>query len=369
MLKKTILPARLYSLDALRGLAALTVVFWHWQHFFFIGPKLSSEFILTHQPLFNLFFLFYRSGDHAVELFFSLSGFIFFLLYSQPISQGEVSAASFFVRRFTRLYPLHFLTLIFVMIEQFIYWKMQNHAFVYSKNDLFHFILNLFLIPSIGLEKGPSFNQVSWSVSVEFFLYIVFFVVCKLRRIDIKALLGLSVFGFIFAGIYLPFSRGIGYFFLGGCAYHAYRLILKIRYPKLILKILSFSTLSLWSLTIFASFHGWSLGTVFPEVFLFPSTILTLALLETHYGTLGRKISILGDISYSLYLWQFPLQLVFFMTVTLVGVNAAIFNHPIMLVTFFALLVLVSFFSHRYIEMPAQRYLQSKWLARYAISN
>lgn len=24
---------RFYSLDALRGIAALTVIFWHWQHF------------------------------------------------------------------------------------------------------------------------------------------------------------------------------------------------------------------------------------------------------------------------------------------------------------------------------------------------
>jgi peptidoglycan/LPS O-acetylase OafA/YrhL len=369
MLEKTILPVRLYSLDALRGLAALTIVFWHWQHFFFIGSNLSSEFILTNQPFFDLFFLLYQSGDHAVDLFFSLSGFIFFLLYSYPISQGNVSAANFFARRFTRLYPLHFLTLIVVMIEQFVFWKIQSHSFVYSKNDLFHFILNLFLIPSIGLEKGPSFNEPIWSVSVEIFLYIVFFVICKLRRIGIKTMLVLSAFGFIFASIYLPFSRGIGYFFLGGSAYRAYLLILKVRHPETILKILLFSTISLWSSTIFASFNGWSLGTVFPEIVLFPSTILTLALFETYYGTIGRKISILGDISYSLYLWQFPMQLIFFAIATLVGANVAIFNHPIILVTFFALLVLISFFSYRYIEMPAQRYLQSKWFARYSISH
>jgi hypothetical protein len=30
---------RFYALDAMRGLAALSVVFWHWPHFFFTGTS------------------------------------------------------------------------------------------------------------------------------------------------------------------------------------------------------------------------------------------------------------------------------------------------------------------------------------------
>ncbi|MDF7795325.1 hypothetical protein [Pseudomonas syringae] len=36
--------ARLYTLDVLRGVAALSVVFWHWQHFFYVDNKLTGRF-------------------------------------------------------------------------------------------------------------------------------------------------------------------------------------------------------------------------------------------------------------------------------------------------------------------------------------
>ncbi|WP_257012247.1 acyltransferase family protein [Pseudomonas moraviensis] len=72
----SVFPERLYALDALRGIAALAVVFWHWQHFFFQGAA-PGPLQREDQPLYSLFSLFYRHGGDAVSLFFSLSGFIF----------------------------------------------------------------------------------------------------------------------------------------------------------------------------------------------------------------------------------------------------------------------------------------------------
>jgi peptidoglycan/LPS O-acetylase OafA/YrhL len=159
---------RLYSLDALRGIAALSVVFWHWQHFY-MGA--STPLIVESQPLFSWFAPLYRNGDLAVDFFFLLSGFIFFWLYQSKIFKGEVSARDFFILRFSRLYPLHFLTLIIVAVQQFYYWKITSTSFIYAENNVFHFILNLFLASSIKLEKGFSFNAPIWSVSVEVFVY------------------------------------------------------------------------------------------------------------------------------------------------------------------------------------------------------
>ena len=361
MLKKIKLPARLYSLDALRGLAALAVIFWHWQHFFCIGPTLSSTFRITEQPLFSIFFLLYQNGDRAVDIFFSLSGFIFFWLYSRAISRGEISATDFFIRRFARLYPLHFLTLLFVALEQFVYWKMNQNFFVYQRNDLFNFILNLFLISSIGLEKGASFNEPAWSISVEFFLYIVFFMICKSNKTSTKFIIILSLLGFILSAFYSPLGRGIGSFFLGGCIYCVYSSVLATKKSEQILRIVIILTAGFWIAEIYASFNNFPLGKLFSAIILFPSTILTLALIETRQKEFGKRLSVLGDISYSSYLWHFPLQLFFFEASKLLGANINIFNSPIMLVAFFSLLLLISFFSHRYIEMPVQRYIQSWW--------
>ncbi len=55
-----LLPKHLYSLDVLRGIAALAVVFWHWKHFLVYGTGLDLEFInfpeldYDRQPLFPL---------------------------------------------------------------------------------------------------------------------------------------------------------------------------------------------------------------------------------------------------------------------------------------------------------------------------
>jgi peptidoglycan/LPS O-acetylase OafA/YrhL len=364
MLQKTKLPARLYSLDALRGLAALTIVFWHWQHFFCIGSTISSTFRPTEQPLFSVFFLFYRNGDRAVDLFFCLSGFIFFWLYSQAISRGEISAIDFFVRRFIRLYPLHLLTLLFVLIEQYAYWQMKHIYFVYQNNDLFHFVLNLFFVSSVGIEKGPSFNQPTWSVSVEFFLYIVFFATCKLNRINTKTIFILSLIGFILSAFYSPLGRGIGSFFLGGCVYRAYLYTLMTKKKDIIEKIIFVLTLAFWIATVFCSFNNVSLGTLFPAMILFPMTILSLVFVETQQISFGKSLSVLGDISYSSYLWHFPLQLIFFATSIFFGGNADSFNSPAILLGFFLLLLLISFVSYHYVEMPVQRYLKSWWFTR-----
>jgi Predicted acyltransferases len=110
-------PKHFYSLDALRGLAALAVVCWHWQHFFYQGQALK-EFSMASQPFYRVLSLFYNSGDRAVDLFFCLSGFVFYWLYSAKVKTGAVTAARFTVLRFSRLYPLHFVTLMAVLVMQ-----------------------------------------------------------------------------------------------------------------------------------------------------------------------------------------------------------------------------------------------------------
>src|SRR5882672_6997435 len=100
------IPGHLHSLDALRGIAALAVVAFHYSNFFTVGNALPASFNVSDQPFYGMVPLIYKSGWLAVDLFFTLSGFVFFWLYSARVSDRSVSAGKFFLLRFSRLYPL-----------------------------------------------------------------------------------------------------------------------------------------------------------------------------------------------------------------------------------------------------------------------
>lgn len=365
-------PARLYSLDALRGLAALAIIFWHWQHFYFSGATPPANFSIPSQPLYSLFFLFYRSGHLAVDMFFTLSGFIFFWLYSKSISEGKVSAGEFFILRFSRLYPLHFLTLILVAVGQALYLKTQGQYFVYADNDPYHFILNVFFASSVGLEKGLSFNSPTWSVSVEVFLYVVFFLLCRWAKGRLSIIFALSLLGFMILPLHLHMGRGLWAFFLGCSLYPLYLRLISHRTANRWPAPLYLLTVVLWVASIAFSLNEfvlvrrsalWWLTYLFPILVLFPVTILSLAVIETQNGALGKKLSLLGDISYSLYLWHFPLQLLCVGLADYFHVSRDIFKSPLAVLVFFCYLMIIAIISHRYFEMPAQRWLRYKFHA------
>ena len=171
-------PKHLYLLDILRGLASLTVVVWHYQHFYYVAPdKFSEEFVRSGQPFYAFLKPLYENGHLAVQLFFVLSGFVFYFVYSDAVRNRSVSAYTFLVHRVSRLYPLYFVTLLYVAVLQYGAQAELGSFIVYAYNDVEHFILSLFLATGWGLADGFSFNAPTWSVSVEVLVYAVFFVV------------------------------------------------------------------------------------------------------------------------------------------------------------------------------------------------
>jgi len=111
-------PATLCNIDLLRGIAAFAILLWHYQHFYF--PRAGVNGVADQravQPLFYMFSWFYLHGAWAVQFFWILSGFIFFHVYAQ---RGDVSLREFFGNRFSRLYPLHLITLCIVAVLQFV---------------------------------------------------------------------------------------------------------------------------------------------------------------------------------------------------------------------------------------------------------
>jgi peptidoglycan/LPS O-acetylase OafA/YrhL len=355
---------RFYSLDLLRGLAAITVVLHHFPLFVSVNNEQYS-FIMTHLPLFKWLAMFYHQGGLAVNLFFSLSGFVFFWIYSERVSRGFISASEFLWLRFSRLYPLHLLTLLIILVEQLVFERVNGHYFFAQQNDIKHFFLNLFFIQSWGMESSGTFNVPSWSISVEIALYVVFFIFCQLLPVRGAILLGISLLGFMIVQ-YAPMSQGVGSFFIGGFMFLLHQRIINSRHANVIAKALGYLTVYAWTIT-WALSLSWINTTEIehnlmlqycPIFILFPLTVLSLTVIETNKGFTGKIFSIIGDISYSVYLIHFPLQLVFYAVARGFTQDDAIFYSSWFMVAFFAVLLPLAWASYHYFELPMQKYLR-----------
>src|SRR6218665_1310018 len=103
----------LLGLELMRFACALAVLVWHYQHFYYVGG-VPVGFSREAQPWFQWLQPLYHHGFLGVQAFWCLSGFIFFWKYAQPVAGGRVAGWRFAALRFSRLYPLHLLTLLAV---------------------------------------------------------------------------------------------------------------------------------------------------------------------------------------------------------------------------------------------------------------
>ena len=356
-------PKRLYVLDASRGLAALAVVVYHWKHFSATIPL----------PATNYLKILYIHGQEGVNYFFILSGFIFFWIYKDRITSRSISLKRFALYRFARLYPLHLLTLVFVAVCQLVYMTATDHYFIYGFNDVYHFLLNLVLINQWGFQSGGSFNGPVWSVSVEELMYLIFFALCLMRIGKATFCIGASVVMFL-VGKSLYFEHevfnGLSMFFLGGFVYHMTRYV-SAKGNVVLTSLVQFIALASWIYVIAHYYYTpiaepiRSLGPIgtdfmefFPGYILFSFTICSLALFEINGVLSAKRLAWLGDLSYSMYMIHFPLQMVCVIAVFYRAIEPTFFTRPISLVLFMAILIGLSKFLHTNFEAPLRKLIR-----------
>jgi len=355
---------RFWLLDNLRGLASLSVVLFHYKHFFYSAPGvLSPTFNNSEQPFYFILSPLYDFGFDAVQLFFTLSGFVFFFVYYQSLGDGKVTGREFVIARFSRLYPLHFVTLLFVACGQYLSWRSTGQFFVYPFNDAFHFLLNVLFISGWGFQRGDSFNGPIWSVSIEIALYMLFFLYAKLFRIRSSRDLAMAIVTWL---ILLPvwrlapqtislFAHSALCFFIGGIAFLAWK---RCATCKRALQIKLFFASLAWSAFGLVWFAVGEYRSAL-DFIAFPALVLSLAIAQSMFVDAGKRTCIIGDISYSSYLLHFPLQLL----IVLVGqhIGAEIdFNRPSLFLSFPAALFICSACTYYYFERPIQFYLRAR---------
>lgn len=357
---------KLLGLEVVRFISALSVLLWHYQHFFYIADK-PTDFVRELQPFYSWLYFFYNYGYYGVQVFWCISGFIFFWKYRDVIASKTITYKKFFVMRFSRLYPLHFAMLLLVLALQLIYFSQKGYFFVYQNNDIFHFVFQLFLASNWGFEKGYSFNAPIWSISVEVLVYCIFFIF--LQKISKSFFINIAILLLCLAAKYFKVSSPIldclAFFYIGGFAAIAFRYINTKKYKTKISYALSLALLSspffIYATNIYQLKY-------FPMLFLMLYTPTLLFVFAQHCNvspTIQKIIEAAGNMTYSSYLINFPLQLVialyFLKNEQKIPYYSTVFFGGFILLT-----LIFSYCIYRFFELPAQNYIRKKYVELHA---
>lgn len=158
-------------LDSIRGIAATSVVI----HHLLLMPTFLAAF--PHNAWVNCSF--FRSAWLLVDLFFVLSGMVMALSYIEN-DFTRFSLREFMIRRLARVYPLHIVMLLANLVFRLLRIGLVMAGVVvaaptvFEVNNAYSFGLNILLLHSMGFIDYLSWNAPSWSISVEFYTYVVF---------------------------------------------------------------------------------------------------------------------------------------------------------------------------------------------------
>jgi peptidoglycan/LPS O-acetylase OafA/YrhL len=289
-------PVELAGLTSLRGLAALAVLLFH-------VSFLSYRFADGGPPVL------WRRGYLAVDLFFFLSGFILTHVYGDRLAadRSRRGVGSFLWARFCRLYPMNVFTLA-VLAAQYLLGRLDVPAGFSFKTQLTASLL-LMQVPWL---REVALNSPSWSISAEFYAYLVFPlvvpVVARLRGRTASALgtallIGIAVNHLLFSheaefSGWGALSRALSEFIAGIFIYRFYR---ERRLRRIWAADVTFIAIAAMIVTLCAA--GASDG---PIVSLLPALVLAAA---ANTGRVDKILGAgplrrLGEISYSLYIFQ-----------------------------------------------------------------
>ncbi len=350
---------RLLGLEVVRFMTACGVLFVHYHHFLHIDPD-EMDYGITTYPFFrSLPFLYALGGMWAVQTFWCLSGFIFFWKYQSLIANRTVSFKNFFVSRFARLYPLHFLTLIIVAIGQSVYFQMTGSYFLKSLNSAPLFVGQLFMA-SNRTFMPESFNFPSWSVAVEVIVYLIFFIVTRYLITSIRFNLFIILI-FVITSVFklqgghsTSLLQCLLFFYIGGMASILKKYSVLKNFPhRLVWIAAGLTPLIFWLVGGFLSEN-----TTFLFLAIWLPILMFCASEDFKVNELVRKIiETLGNMTYSSYLIHVPVQLLFAIFCFHWGIRLPVYN-PLFFIGYLCLILFLSYFIYRYFEVPMKRMIK-----------
>jgi peptidoglycan/LPS O-acetylase OafA/YrhL len=272
-------------------------------------------------------------GYVGVDVFFVISGFLISShLDREMVATGRVRLGRFYARRIRRLLPAAFLVIIGCLVAAYYLlpygrWTQNAQEGFASATYWENWLLAAHSVDYSAADAAASLEQHYWSLSVEeqFYLFwpLLLFALFLIRRKSAQVI-GMVLVGaasLYYSGYLTEHSPNAAYFvtpvrvweFAIGAivALSGYRLAL----PRF---MSGYGALAGFSMII-ASAVYFGPETPFPGYLaLIPTVGTALVIMDGHRGerqwhtvvTASRPVQLIGDVSYSLYLWHWPLILI-----------------------------------------------------------
>jgi peptidoglycan/LPS O-acetylase OafA/YrhL len=340
------------QLDSLTGLRILAAVWVMLHHFRSVTPTRTFEF-----PLIDRFVL---QGLYGVDLFFVLSGFILSHVYFEQFRQRTERAdfRAFLTFRFARLYPVHLVTFL-TMVLLFVGEKLLtggSSAEAPGRYSVRAVVSTLTMTnawwgttasPNAAVDTTP--NVPAWSISAEWFAYLLFPVLCLVIA---RLRYGPLIFVVVGCGlatvwdelISSPLLRVMAGFLVGMATYQLVR-----RSPKPA-RVPALGTVVVVLIAVWAS-----LGAPRVEIgiLLFAALVLALTSERDWFGrVLSRRTMVyLGEVSYAVYMVHWIARVVVRGAAEKAGVLDSI-PSGLLVAIYVAVTMVAAIFLYHFVERP-----------------
>ncbi len=369
-------PHRFSALDSWRGICACMVALFHFH---------------AYNHIYNIP-LFLNAGLY-VDFFFVLSGFVIFINYYDRLKEGY-SLTTFMRLRFGRLYPLHlFILSAYVAVElaQIFIPPLanlsQNPPLTGPGATPDYILSNMLMLHALGIGERLSFNSPSWSISAEFWTYLVFALsILLLKNRALWGILGLMACSLGFLLVYGEFMTTVNFgvirciygFGAGALCCLVWRRT-KDALPEKLKSVDAWSILEGSAVATVLLFVSLARETIFiyaaPLVFLFTVYVFAFERGIISKLLLNRFFVLLGVLSYSIYMTHaFIAGKIFILGAKLVGkiTNMETFimiNGRERLATdpwvgdaltllYLSVVIVCSILTYKFIEEPGRKYFR-----------
>lgn len=140
--------------------AALSIMMWHFMRYAPPGHEATSAALYRLMPL--------------MEMFFMISGFLIMLRYADMLTLERGGYMRFLLRRIARFYPLYLVTFAFFTVVAIAVHFGYVHTGAPERYAFSALPANILLLQAWGFTDTLTYNYVSWSMSAEWFCYLLF---------------------------------------------------------------------------------------------------------------------------------------------------------------------------------------------------